>query len=49
MPGTISTARKRRDARFHLLTVTRIASGLLTVKPSSETLAAVLPVKDLEK
>ena len=43
-PGTISTTRIRLLGRDHLVTVTRMASGLLTVKPSSDTEGAVLPV-----
>ena len=43
-PGTISTTRIRLLGRDHLVTVTRMASGSWTVKPSRATLAAVFPV-----
>jgi len=48
-PGRISTTRIRREGRLHLVTVTRMVSGVCTVNPSKATALAVLPVTVLVK
>ena len=48
-PGIISGTRSRRPGIDHLVTVTRMASGLLTVNPSRSIWVAVLPVNSRVK